>query len=135
MPAGSEHVGLVPMIINWYVGWILLLTAFISGAAIGLGFHHEQFLGGYNSFRRRLLRLGHIAQAALGMLNVLFSIAVMPDDTPRGYAASFGWMMGGISMPLVCFLAAWWKPLRHLFFIPVTALLTAVILTLIIGPR
>ncbi len=42
---------------------------------IGLGFHREEFLGGYGSFRRRLLRLGHIALAALGSLNVLSGLS------------------------------------------------------------
>ena len=59
--------------VNWYVGWSLILAAFVSGAGIGLFFHREDFWGGYASFRRRIVRLGHIALAALGMLNVLFA--------------------------------------------------------------
>ena len=58
-------------ILNWYAGWILVMAAFITGAAIGLRFHREDFWGGYASFRRRIVRLGHIALAALGMMNVV----------------------------------------------------------------
>ena len=49
--------------LNWYAGWILILTAFLTGAGLGLSFHREDFWGGYASFRRRLVRLGHIALA------------------------------------------------------------------------
>lgn len=30
-------------ILNWHFGWWLVLSAFVTGAAIGLFFHHEQF--------------------------------------------------------------------------------------------
>jgi hypothetical protein len=56
-----------------------VLLAFATGAGLGLFFHRDDFLGGYNSFRRRIVRLGHIALAALGMLNVIFS----DDDCTR----------------------------------------------------
>lgn len=119
--------------LNWYVGWGLILTAFITGALIGLFFHREAFLGGYDSFRRRLVRLGHIALAALGMMNVLYSVAA-PGGTRSDPRASFAFAIGGVAMPLVCFLTAW-KPLfRHLFFLPVSALVIAVLRTLVIGP-
>ncbi len=118
-------------LLNWYAGWILVLSAFITGAAIGLFFHRDDFWGGYNSFRRRIVRLGHIAQAALGMMNVLFSFSPWPAQTSwYGQAASIAFLIGGISMPLVCFLSGWRKPLRHLFFIPVISLVLAVIWTL-----
>ena len=64
--------------INWLVGWWLVLAAFATGAAIGLFFHRPDFLGGYDAFRRRILRLGHIALAALGMLNVIYAISPWP---------------------------------------------------------
>ena len=121
-------------LLNWYVGWSLLLSAFITGAALGLFFHRDDFLGGYTSFRRRIVRLGHIALAALGMLNVLFSYA--PSSTASReaiQAASVCFVIGGISMPLVCFLTGWKESARNLFFIPVTALIAAVLFTLLGG--
>lgn len=119
--------------LNWYVGWSLILAAFITGATMGLFFHDEKFMGGYDSFRRRLARLGHIALAALGMLNVLFSVSTPPVTGWPAGMASWGWIVGGIAMPLVCFLTAWQKPFRHLFFIPVAALITGTIQTLVNG--
>src|SRR5258706_218722 len=62
---------LSPNILNWYAGWWLLLAAFITGAGLGMFFHRDNFLGGYGSFRRRMLRLGHIALAALGVVDLL----------------------------------------------------------------
>ena len=120
--------------LNWYFGWGLVLSAFVTGAIIGLFFHREDFLEGYSSFRRRLLRLGHIAQAALGMMNVLFSVATPSVESLETQIASWGFIVGGLSMPTVCFLSAWKKSYRHLFFIPVVALMLGVIQTLRNGP-
>lgn len=120
--------------INWYFGWGLILIAFTSGAAIGLYFHHDDFLGGYNSFRRRLVRLGHIALAALGIINVLYAQGISPEsETTAANVASIAFLVGGATMPAVCFLAAWHPVCRHLFFIPVIALIVAVAQTLRIG--
>jgi hypothetical protein len=122
--------------INWYFGWGMILSAFVTGAIIGLFFHREGFLGGYASFPRRILRLGHIALAALGMVNILFSLTPMPSEPScRVSVASIGFVVGGLTMPAVCFLSAWRAGFRHLFFIPVTALIVASIQTFWIGPR
>ncbi len=118
-------------LLNWQVGWILLLAGFVSGAIMGLGFHKEAFLGGYNSFSRRLLRLGHIACCALGFFNLLVSIFPIHGDGGLGaLLISYGVALGGIFMPTICFLTAWKMPFRHLFFIPVLSLLTAVLAAL-----
>ena len=117
--------------LNWQFGWWLVLSAFVTGALLGLFFHHDDFLGGYAGFRRRLVRLGHIAQAALGMMNVLYGLSPLPyPATPEADIAAWAFVVGGVSMPGVCFLTAWKKPFRHLFFIPVTALIVAVVTTL-----
>jgi len=121
---------------NWYAGWVLLLAAFVTGAAIGTRFHREEFLGGYDALPRRLVRLGHIALAALGMLNLLFALSPWPaPGSPAAHAASVAFALGGASMPAVCFLSAWRPGFRRLFFLPVAALLTAVLATLLGGAR
>jgi hypothetical protein len=121
--------------INWYVGWGLILAAFISGAGLGLFFHREDFLGGYASFRRRIVRLGHIAMAALGMINILYGLsAVASYASFQGQVASLGFIVGGITMPAVCFLSGWRSAFRRWFFIPVGALIIAVLETLRMGP-
>ena len=118
--------------LNFETGWWLILTAFVTGALIGLGFHREDFLGGYGSFRRRLVRLGHIALAALGALNVVYGISPVPAG-PGAVASAPGYLLiaGAIAMPSVCFLSAWRQPFRHLFFVPVSLLIAAVALILL----
>ena len=108
--------------LNFSAGWWLILAAFATGAGIGLGFHREDFLGGYGSFRRRLVRLGHIALAALGGLNVLYGLSPVPAGALPGWFL----LAGGIAMPTVCFLSAWKPAFRHLFFIPVVLLVSGV---------
>jgi hypothetical protein len=118
-------------VLNWYAGWGLVLAAFVTGAVLGLFFHGEDFLGGYTSFRRRIIRLGHIALAALGLMNVVYSLSPWPEPSRwEAEAASICWLAGGIAMPAVCFLTGWNAAFRYLFFIPVTALVMAVVYTL-----
>jgi len=122
--------------LNWTVGWWLILAGFVVGAGLGLGFHRQDFWGGYDSFRRRIVRLGHIALEALGLLNLLFAMSPWPrPETWWSAAASPCFVAGGVAMPCVCFLAAWKKPFRHLFVLPVLALVLAVAFTLAGGGR
>jgi len=117
---------------NWYAGWAMLLAAFLTGIALGLGFAKDDFLGGYGSWRRRLLRLGHIALAALGILNMVFGIASRPaPGSWQAQGAAAGLIVGGFAMPVICFLAAWHKPFRMLFPIPVIALILAAVCVLL----
>ena len=120
--------------INWYFGWGAILGAFVSGAALGLHFHRHNFMGGYDSFERRLLRLGHIALAGLGIINILYAQAMLArTENSTADVASIAFVVGGATMPAVCFLTAWRPLFRHLFFVPVTALVVAVVQTLRIG--
>jgi hypothetical protein len=117
---------------NWICGWCLTLAAFVSGAGIGLLFTRENFLGGYGAWPRRMVRLGHIALAALGLFNIVYGIAPLPrHGTWQAAGASWGLMLGGIAMPLICFLSAWRVQFRKLFFLPVTALIAATVFILI----
>jgi len=132
--AGAAVLGGPPHPLNWFAGWGLVLAAFVSGAMLGVGFHRDDFLGGYASFRRRMVRLGHIALAAMGMMNVIFSLSPWPaagTSVSNGAGACF--IAGGVLMPVVCFLSAWRESLRRLFFLPVVLLIAAVVLTLIGG--
>jgi hypothetical protein len=118
--------------LNWWVGYSMLLAAFVTGAVLGLFFHRADWWGGYDSFPRRITRLGHIALAALGMLNILYSLSPWPGaGSTLGGLASVLYVLGGVSMPMVCFLSAWKMGFRHLFFIPVGSLLGAVVCTML----
>lgn len=119
------------MLRNEVFGWFGIIFGFLSGMAIGLLFHNEQWLGGYASHPRRLIRLGHIAFIGLGMLNILFALSLSRSalSLPLLSVASWAFIIGGISMPLCCGLMAWNKRLYMLFAIPVTSLLLAAALT------
>jgi hypothetical protein len=125
---------MTPCSLNWYAGWGLILVGFLTGAGLGLSFHRDDFLGGYGSFRRRVLRLGHIACIALGMLNLLYALAVQPAAAgPAARLASVAWVVGGVAMPVTCFLTGWRTAFRRCFPVPVIALLVAVTATLVGG--
>jgi len=49
------------------------------------------------------------------------------------HAASLLFIAGTITMPLVCFLSAWRKPLRHLFPVPVASIAGALACMLLIA--
>lgn len=103
------------------------------GAAMGIFFHRSEWLGGYGSFRRRLLRLGHIACFGLAFVNLAFAFTVHTGYATGPSLDTAGALFIGalVSMPAVCALAAWKEPFRKIFFIPVgcTVLAIAAMLT------
>ncbi|HEY1580017.1 MAG TPA: hypothetical protein VGF82_23375 [Terracidiphilus sp.] len=120
---------------NLIGGWMGMLGGVLSGAVIGLFFHQEEWMGGYGSYRRRLTRLGHIAFFGLGFLNLIFA-ATSTQLLLQGQwlaTASWGLIIGAITMPACCFLSAWQKPWRHLFPVPVLAVTTGILAILIGG--
>lgn len=119
---------------HWRLGWLLVLSGFLSGAALGAGFHRADFLGGYGSMKRRLLRLGHVAFVALGLLNVLHALAAPAGAGVGAAVASAGFALGAPAMPLVCGVVAFAPRARPLFALPVALLLAAVV-ALILGPH
>ena len=121
------------MEINLAAGWIAILAGMLSGAGMGLFFHNDNWLGGYGSWQRRLLRLGHISLIGTGLLNVLYalSVAALHLEASGSHPfvlhlriGSIAMLLGTASMPTVCTAAAFYKPARHLFFIPVLSLMT-----------
>lgn len=112
--------------------WIGLLLGVLSGAVIGLFFHRDDWMGGYQSFRRRLARLGHISFCGLGFLNFFFVLtgALLSFSEAQARPAAAALLAGAATMPIVCFLTAWKKPFRHLFFVPVGGVAIGILLTL-----
>ena len=114
------------MPLNVLFAWVWILAGLLSGAAIGVCFHDDSWLGGYGSWRRRMLRLGHISFIGTGLLNLAYglTLATWPlvlDSSMAGAA----FMVGAVTMPLVCFLSACRQEWRRLFFIPVASLVWA----------
>ncbi|HEX4064553.1 MAG TPA: hypothetical protein VHZ09_00910 [Acidobacteriaceae bacterium] len=121
--------------INLLGGWAGMLAGVLSGAIVGLFFYRDEWMGGYNSWRRRLTRLGHISFFGLGFLNLLFAATAAQLALPHAdlVVASRGFLVGAVTMPLCCFLAAWRQPFRHFFPIPVASVAAGVIAILIGG--
>ena len=118
--------------LNLLLAWVGLLLGFISGSMLGLKFHREDWLVGYGSFKRRLYRLGHISFFGLAMVNLMFfftaqtfSVTTWPVSV-----ASWGFIVGAVTMPVCCFVMAHNAKLQALFAIPVSSLLVGGILTL-----
>lgn len=118
------------MLFNESFGWLWILIGFVSGFFLGLGFHREEWLGGYSSFRRRLIRLGHISFIGLGFLNILFATTAPRLRLSDSWLAVASWSLiaGGVTMPLVCGLMAWRRAFYPLFVVPVLALVLGVAL-------
>jgi hypothetical protein len=112
---------------NEAFGWVWITLGVVTGLGLGLRFRDDAFLGGYSSWARRLLRLGHISFFGLGLLNILFALGVERLRLPGGWieAASIAFLVGGVTMPLCCLIAAWRREMGALFVVPVASLLLA----------
>ena len=123
MPTGLDIPDL-----NLWAAWLGFAGGVASGAVIGIRFHDERHAGGYQSWRRRLTRLGHIAFFGIGLLNLcLAATTLFPAwaNVPRWSAV--GLAAAVVLMPGVCFLSAWRAGFRHLFALPVLAVLAGVV--------
>lgn len=107
------------MTLNFHAGWVGLLLGCLSGAVPGLFFFNETWLGGYASWRRRMIRLAHISFFGLGFINLFAALSVRSLGCQDGWCpASLLLLVGAATMPTVCYLSAWRPVFRHLFFIP-----------------
>ena len=118
--------------LNIWAAWAGVATGMASGALMGLRFHRSDWLGGYDAWSRRLVRLGHICFFGLALINFAFDYTVMRFDIvpPRPLlidVAAWAFVIGAVLMPLVCYLAAWRRPWRHAFALPVGALLSGAV--------
>ena len=115
-------------IINFYAAWIGIALGFVAGAIIGMFFHDDYWAGGYVSWQRRMIRLGHISFFGLAFINLSFALSVKVYSIYFGdQLISYLFIIGAVSMPIVCFLSAYKKNFRHLFFIPVVSLVSGVV--------
>ena len=113
--------------LNFYAAWIGIFLGLCAGAVEGLFFHDDEWRGGYSSWRRRMVRLGHISFFGIGFINLAYALSVdyLVSSCPyRG--PSWLLILGAVTMPLVCYLSAWRKIFRHLFFIPAGSVILGV---------
>jgi len=115
--------------INLYVAWLSMLLGTIAGAVIGLFFYNKDFLGGYTSWRRRMIRLGHIAFFGIGLINLAFALSIKAlDITETPQIPSILLIVAAVTMPLFCYLSAIKPFFRHFFFIPASSVMLSLIM-------
>ncbi len=116
--------------INQVFGWVWITVGLLIGFILGLNFQKEDWLGGYGSFKRRLIRLGHISFLGLAILNLLFSFTIQNLKLTQNFLSisSWGLIIGAVTMPLCCFITAFKPELRAFFVIPVVSLIFSTIL-------
>lgn len=120
--------------VNIYVAWISMLVGAVVGALSGLFFHKQEWFGGYDSWQRRMLRLGHIALFGIAFINFAFVFTVSYlNISEHVLLPSRLIIIGTATMPLVCFLSAYKKFFRHLFFIPVLSIIAAMVIFIMGG--
>jgi hypothetical protein len=120
---------MAPVQLNIWTAWFASLAGVLTGAVQGLFFPDDHWLGGYASWPRRMLRLGHIAWFGVGLLNLAFAVTVNRlhwVEARHVLVPAVALAAAALLMPSVCYLAAWRKSLRHLFVLPVGCVLLGV---------
>lgn len=104
-----------------------MVVGFVAGATLGLGFDRADWLGGYDSPRRRLLRLAHISFIALGILNIQYAHSALPERLSGSLQSCSSWLLiaGAILMPATCYLMAYDSRAKPLFALPILCLIAA----------
>lgn len=119
------------MHVNLVFAWLLIVLGVVFGMGIGSFFHREDWWGGYASHRRRLYRLAHVSFFGLAILNLLFYFTMNGAATAQSVmVASWCFVVGGASMPIVAVVFAHRPNLRVLFAVPVIAVLLGSAITL-----
>jgi len=120
------------MTANIVAAWIGFGLGGLAGLASGLFFHGETWLGGYGSWRRRMVRLAHVAFFGLGLLNLSFALTARALGLGGGVALSSALLIvGAVTMPLVCYLSAFRMAFRLLFAIPALSVIAGIVLFLL----
>ena len=116
---------------NLHAAWVGILLGCVAGAAQGLFFRRDDWLGGYGSWQRRMMRLGHISFFGLAFVNLAFALTVRTLDFDGSVIwASRLFILGAITMPLLCYVSSFKDAARHLFFIPVLSVIIGTVIVL-----
>ena len=102
------------------------------GMWMGLRFRQETWLGGYGALLRRMVRLAHVALAALGIINIEFGQSTRELILSSGLirSASFAFIVTGASMPTCCLFIAKGSRRFEIFVLPIGSLVVALLLTM-----
>lgn len=117
---------------NEIVGWVAILVSLALGLYQGVKFQREDWLGGYTAFPRRMVRLAHVALAALGILNVQFaqSLPRLNLCPPLAAVDSAALIAAAALMPACCLWLARRRSHFGIFAAPVACLAVGLLLTI-----
>ena len=120
---------------NRTVGWATVAVGIAIGMVMGLWsfdgpFAPPAWVGEYGDTSRRLLRLGHIAFIALGLINVMVEteLARSALAPPTRRLAARLMTAGNILLPVTLCAAAAWRPLKYLMSPPAMCVFIALVL-------
>ena len=104
---------------NITFGFTWLCVGLLMGAPMALSFLRPDWLGGYGSMDRRLLRLSHVAFIMLSLLNVIYGYAMKTGAVQPSWQSviSLNLVLGAILLPLVLLAGVWIR--RALWLLPV----------------
>jgi hypothetical protein len=74
-----------------------------------------------------MVRLGHISLFGIAFVNLAYALTVRTLALDNSLWPSRLFIVGAITMPLICYLSAYKKPFRHLFFVPVLSLIAGTV--------
>jgi len=118
--------------VNELAGWTAILVGVLLGVYMGVKFQSETWLGGYSSLARRMVRLGHVAFIALGMLNIQLGRTLENLTLPAALVqvASIAMIGGNLLMPACCLAIARGSRRFEIFAAPIVCLITALVLAI-----
>jgi hypothetical protein len=117
----------MPNDLNAIAGWIGIVAGLVVGVIFGAFFHRADWLGGYASWPRRMLRLGHISFFGVALLNLAYAVTLKHLGWPEPPAlVSIALAAANFLMPVACGLAAWRPRWRNVFALPVACVLCGV---------
>jgi hypothetical protein len=123
----QSQVLMMPTDINAISAWAGVLAGLLVGVIFGTRFHDPNWLGGYASWPRRMLRLGHISFFGIAMLNLAYAVTLKHLGWPAPPPfASVALASANVLMPAACGLAAWRPSWRNVFALPVACVLCGV---------
>lgn len=100
--------------------WIWIGGGIVSGMIMGLYFSDPNWLGGYSSVPRRMIRLGHISFFGMAMLNFFYFMSASHlKDSDLLAVGGIALIIASLSMPSACFFCASTGLKRSPFYLPV----------------
>ena len=116
--------------LNIIFGWCWINIGFIMGMVMGMKFEKANWLSGYASWERRMLRLSHVAFIFLSILNIVYGHELINVNLSASWkqAGSILIIIGAIGIPTVVFTAAFYKKILYWLAIPIIALTSSTLI-------